>query len=376
MGDGEPKYLNSPETIIFDKSRNLFGLNFARSSKKGRIILCEGYMDVISMHQAGFNETVASLGTAFTSGQASILKRFTDNVILSYDSDQAGVKAALRAIGILREVGISARVLNLKPYKDPDEFIKNLGPEALEERIKNARNSFYFEIDNLAKQFDLSDPEDKTRFHTEIARMLCRFSDDVERNNYLEAVSVEYGILAEALRKLTGKIVQETGLATRQRIVLKSGTADKSDPNEGINKTQRLLITWISEEPDIYRLVKEYISYKDFTDEVYREVAMLLFKDLDEGKLKPADIISKFISEDDQRKVAAIFNTRLLDLNGNIIEGSAAERAHTLKDIVLKVKENSYDYYSSRLGSDVEALNQVIEGKKLLEKLRRTNFSL
>ena len=376
MGDGEPKYLNSPETIIFDKSRNLFGLNFARSSKKGRIILCEGYMDVISMHQAGFNETVASLGTAFTSGQASILKRFTDNVILSYDSDGAGVKAALRAIGILREVGISARVLNLKPYKDPDEFIKNLGPEALEERIKNARNSFYFEIDNLAKQFDLSDPEDKTRFHTEIARMLCRFSDDVERNNYLEAVSVEYGILAEALRKLTGKIVQETGLATRQRIVLKSGTADKSDPNEGINKTQRLLITWISEEPDIYRLVKEYISYKDFTDEVYREVAMLLFKDLDEGKLKPADIISKFISEDDQRKVAAIFNTRLLDLNGNIIEGSAAERAHTLKDIVLKVKENSYDYYSSRLGSDVEALNQVIEGKKLLEKLRRTNFSL
>ena len=376
MGDGEPKYLNSPETTIFDKSRNLFGLNFARSSKKGRIILCEGYMDVISMHQAGFTETVASLGTAFTSGQASILKRFTDNVILSYDSDGAGVKAALRAIGILREVGISARVLNLKPYKDPDEFIKNMGPEALEERIKNARNSFYFEIDNLAAQFDLSDPEGKTRFHTEIARMLCRFSDDVERNNYLEAVSREYGISAEALRKLTGKIVQETGLATRQRIVLKSGTADKSDPNEGINKTQRLLITWISEEPDIYRIVKEYISYKDFTDEIYREVAMLLFKDLDEGRLKPADIISKFVSEDDQRKVAAIFNTRLLDLNGNIIEGSAAERAHTLKDIVLKIKENSYDYYSSRLGSDVEALNQVIEGKKLLEKLRRTNFSL
>ena len=376
MGDGEPKYLNSPETTIFDKSRNLFGLNFARSSKKGRIILCEGYMDVISMHQAGFTETVASLGTAFTSGQASILKRFTDNVILSYDSDGAGVKAALRAIGILREVGISARVLNLKPYKDPDEFIKNMGPEALEERIKNARNSFYFEIDNLAAQFDLSDPEGKTRFHTEIARMLCRFSDDVERNNYLEAASREYGISAEALRKLTGKIVQETGLATRQRIVLKSGTADKSDPNEGINKTQRLLITWISEEPDIYRIVKEYISYKDFTDEIYREVAMLLFKDLDEGRLKPADIISKFVSEDDQRKVAAIFNTRLLDLNGNIIEGSAAERAHTLKDIVLKIKENSYDYYSSRLGSDVEALNQVIEGKKLLEKLRRTNFSL
>ena len=127
MGDGTPKYLNSPETPIFDKSRNLYGLNFARTSRKGNIILCEGYMDVISMHQAGFDQAVASLGTAFTLGQASLLKRYTKEVLLSYDSDGAGVKAALRAIGILKEAGLTGKIISLEPYKDPVEFMKNLG---------------------------------------------------------------------------------------------------------------------------------------------------------------------------------------------------------------------------------------------------------
>ena len=118
MGDGKPKYLNSPETLIFDKSRNLFGLNYAKNARAGYMIICEGYMDVIAMHQAGFNMAVASLGTAFTTGQAMILKRYTDEVILSYDSDEAGTKAALRGIGILREAGLKGKVLDthIKKY--------------------------------------------------------------------------------------------------------------------------------------------------------------------------------------------------------------------------------------------------------------------
>ena len=119
MGDGKPKYLNSPETRIFDKSRNLYGLNIARTTRKNYLILCEGYMDVISMHQAGFTNAVASLGTALTSGHASLVKRYTQEVLLLYDSDEAGVKAALRAIPILREAGVNSRVVNLRPHKDP-----------------------------------------------------------------------------------------------------------------------------------------------------------------------------------------------------------------------------------------------------------------
>lgn len=144
MGDGEPKYLNSPETKIFDKSRNLYGLNIARSTRKNQLLLCEGYMDVIALHQAGFDNAVASLGTALTSGHASLLKRYTNEVYLTYDSDGAGVKAALRAIPILKEVGITTKVINMRPYKDPDEFIKALGAQEYEERIKRLKTALCF----------------------------------------------------------------------------------------------------------------------------------------------------------------------------------------------------------------------------------------
>ena len=189
MGDGKPKYLNSPETEIFDKSRNLYGLNFARTSRKGNIILCEGYMDVIAMHQAGFTQAVASLGTAFTAGQAMLLKRYAQEVLLSYDSDGAGTNAALRAIGILKEAGLTGRVISLEPYKDPDEFIKALGAEEFQKRLDHAENSFFFELRQIQKGFDLSDPEQKTNFHREIAKKLCTFSEVVERENYIEAAA-------------------------------------------------------------------------------------------------------------------------------------------------------------------------------------------
>ncbi len=377
MGEGEPKYLNSPETPIFDKSRNLYGLNYARSSKKNHMILCEGYMDVIAMHQAGFNEAVASLGTAFTSGQASILKRFTDNVILSYDSDGAGTKAALRAIGILRENGMSGKVLDLKPYKDPDEFIKNMGAEAFNERIGNARNSFYFEVDVASREFDLSDPDSKTKFHREIATKLCQFADDVERNNYLEGICREYSINPESMRKLVGTVVNQTGLATPIRPKPKSGEAKLIKPEEGIIRAQRLLITWLSEEPGIYDRIKEYISEADFTEELMNKVASRVIAGIKEGNLTPASIVSDFMDDEDQKQVAAMFNAKITGLDGIPLEaGSKMDREHALKEIVLKVKENSYNYYSKNLSNDVAALDEVIKGKKQLEKLRNTTFTV
>ena len=174
MGDGEPKYLNSPETKLFDKSRNLYGLNFARLSREKYMLLCEGYMDVIAMHQAGFTNAVASLGTAFTAQHAALLKRYTDQVILTYDSDGAGVKAALRAIPILKAVGMSVKVLNMKPCKDPDEFIKSLGADAFRQRISEARNSFLFEIDTIRQKYSMEDPEQKTAFYNEASNTRIR----------------------------------------------------------------------------------------------------------------------------------------------------------------------------------------------------------
>ena len=205
MGDGEPKYLNSPETTIFDKSRNLYALNYARQSRKSYFLLCEGYMDVISLHQAGFTNAVASLGTAFTGLQANLISRYVKEVYITYDSDGAGQKAALRAIPILRAAGISAKVIDMKPYKDPDEFIKALGAEEYEKRIMNARNSFYYEIDVLKSEFDFSDPEQKTKFFRETAKKLLQFTEELERRTYTEAIAKEYQISFDMLHRLVNQ---------------------------------------------------------------------------------------------------------------------------------------------------------------------------
>ncbi len=369
MGEGEPKYLNSPETLIFDKSRNLYGLNFARSSRKDNIILCEGYMDVIAMHQAGFTQAVASLGTAFTAGQANLLRRFTETVILSYDSDGAGTKAALRAIGILKEVGLTGKVLNLKPYKDPDEFIKNLGAEAFQERINQAQNSFFFEVETLQKDYNLSDPEDKTKFHREIAKKLVKFSEAVERTNYIEAIAREYNISASDLNSMVISYAAQTGLAKPIERP-KSGIQKKNTPQDAIKRDQRLLITWITEEPEIYVKIKKYISAQDFTEELYGKVAEKLFEGLEKGVCEPAAIISLFEDEEEQREVASLFNTKLVEIENLQMKEKA------LMDVLFAVKKNSYEYYTEKLSSDVNAIKQAIEGKKALEELRKTHISL
>lgn len=369
MGDGKPKYLNSPETLIFDKSRNLYGLNFARTARKNHMILCEGYMDVIALHQAGFTQAVASLGTAFTSGQANLLRRYTEEVLLTYDSDEAGIHAALRALPVLKEAGISGKVINLEPYKDPDEFIKNLGSEEFDHRIRQAENSFFYELRMLEREYDLKDPDSKTKFYNEIAKKLCGFSEEVERENYIEATAEKYHIGFDNLRKLVTTYAAKTGMAT-QAFRPKSGIQSKSDPDAGSKRSQRLLLTWIADEPVVYKQIKSFISEEDFTTDLYKKVAEKLFADLKEAKMNPASIISMFTDEEEQREVASLFNTKVEQLE------TWQEKEKAFRDILLSVKTNSFEYYSSRLGADVSALTKVIEARKSLEELRKIPITL
>lgn len=369
MGEGEPKYLNSQETPVFDKRRNLYGLNFARTARSGNIILCEGYMDVIALHQAGFTQAVASLGTAFTAEQAVLLKRYTDKVLLAYDSDGAGVKAALRGIGILREAGLFGKIINMQPCKDPDEFIKKNGRDAFQERIDQAENSFFFEIRMLERDFDLKDPESKTLFYREIAKKLCSFSVDVERENYLEAVADKYHIGFENLRRLVGSYAMQTGVdkpPERPR----SGVRQKNSPQENSRRTQRLLLTWIVDDPALYPKIARYVAAEDFTEELYRQVAERLFRDLEDGRYQPAAIVSMFQDEEEQRQVAEIFNTNLPRLE------TRQEREKALHDILYAVKKNSYEHLTAGLGADVTALSRAVAGKKALEELAKTHISL
>ena len=369
MGEGTPKYLNSPETMVFDKSRNLYGLNFARTSRAGNFILCEGYMDVIAMHQAGFTQAVASLGTAFTSGQANLLRRYTDEVLLSYDSDGAGTKAALRALEILKEAGLTGKIINLEPYKDPDEFMKHLGKEAFEERIRQAENSFLFEIRMLKREFNLEDPEDKTKFHKEIARKLCGFEIEVERENYIQAVANEYHIGFENLRKLVNRYAAQTGGAKPVERP-KSGIQKRQTVEDHKKRTQRMLLTWLTDEPEIYRQISKYIKPSDFTEELYGRVAEMLFADLSQGNYNPAAILSRFTEEEEQREVASMFHTKLDGIE------TKQDKEKALRDIVYAVKKNSYEYYTGKLGTDVSALQQVIDGKRALEELAKVHILL
>ncbi|WP_026516343.1 DNA primase [Butyrivibrio sp. MC2021] len=369
MGDGKPKYLNSPETPIFDKSRNLFGLNYAKNSRAGYMIICEGYMDVIAMHQAGFNMAVASLGTAFTVGQAMLLKRYTDEVILSYDSDEAGTKAALRGIGILKEVGLKGKVLNLQPHKDPDEFIKNESKEAFEERVKNAENPFFFEVRVMERQHDMSDPDAKTDFYKAIARKLCEFEEALERENYIQAVAARYNIPVDDLRRMVTGFANQGGIV-RPAERPKSGIQKKINPEDGAKKNQRLLLTWLTDEPGLYHKVIKYVSPEDFSDDLYRRVAGELFEGLKNGGFSPAAILDHFQDEAEHAQVAEMFNTNLVEIE------TRDQRKKAFHDIIYGVKLAGYERQKKELKpDDPEFLIKTIQGKKDLEKLAHTEIS-
>ncbi len=370
MGDAKPKYLNSPETPIFDKSRNLYGLNRARSSRKPYFLLCEGYMDVIAMHQAGFTNAVASLGTALTAGHASLIRRYVQEVYLTYDSDEAGTKAALRGIPILREAGISAKVIRMDPYKDPDEFIKNLGAEEFEQRIEGAKNGFMFSLEILEREHHMDSPEGKTAFFQEAARRLIGFQDELERNNYIEAVAKAYRISEESLKKLVSKTAVREGMAKPvERPKAAAGKPLKKE--DGSLTAQKVLLTWMIDDPRLFGIISSHISPGDFTQPQYRTVAELLYEQYRAGSLNPAKIINHFTEEEEHREAAALFNTRIGRLT------TPEEKVRAIKDSLLRVKSNSIDVRMKNLEpTDMAGLQHLMEEKRRLGELEKLHISL
>jgi DNA primase len=395
MGDGIPKYLNSPETLIFEKKKNLYGLNIARNTVRNKdkdyFILCEGYMDVISQHQAGFPMAIASLGTSFTVEQAQVIRRYVTHVFLAYDSDGAGVRAAMRNIGILRDAGVSARVIDLRPYKDPDEFCKNLGTEEYQKRIDNAENSFYYQIRQIEGNYRLDDPESRTAFYHEIAKRLCGFDDEMERENYISAMAQKYGIQRDVLsREVAG--YKEAGIGRQSfsegpvRITPapQNPTAQKkaSSIEKAKLRNEGLLLTWISDDPDVYLQIRDYIGPEDFSEGLAREAAQDYFKMLEEhygDPLKveaegtkapgftPAIVIGSFEDEDEQKDVADIFNTRIKGLT------TQPEREKAFKDVVLSVKRASME--NIKASNATGALGKIAKIKKQMEEIQRMHIT-
>ena len=201
LGDGEPKYMNSPETLVFNKSRNLFALNLAKKSKSGYIILSEGNIDVVSLHQAGFDSAVASLGTSLTPEQARLLSRYTNQVIIAYDNDGAGIKAAQRAIGILEKLDLKVKVLRMSGAKDPDEFIKLKGADAFRNLLESSENQIDYRLRTVTDKYDLSVDEQKVEFLKEASDLVARLPGSVERQVYAMRVASMSGVSADVVTK-------------------------------------------------------------------------------------------------------------------------------------------------------------------------------
>lgn len=375
MGDGKPKYLNSPETKIFDKSRNLYGLNIARTTRKKYLILCEGYMDVISMHQAGFTNAVASLGTALTSGHASLLKRYTQEVLLLYDSDEAGIRAALRGIPILRDAGVSSRVVNLKPYKDPDEFIKNMGAEAFEERLGQASDSFMFRVSIAESEFPMDEPQGQNRFFERCAELLLELKDELERNLYIEAIVKkyrgQYGVSVEDLRKRVNTLALKGTLAENRTQPKTSGGQNKKKKESASDQAQKLMLTWLVTYPGIFDKVAQYLNAEDFIVPLYKEVAQMLFRQREEeGQVNPAKLLNSFTDSEEQREVASLFNA-------TIHLETQQEQDRAFADTLLRIKAESLAEKNRNLDpTDMAGLQQILREKKELEELGRKRQEL
>lgn len=360
MGDGMPKYLNSPETKLFDKSKNLYGLNFARYSRKEDMILCEGYMDVIALQRAGFVNAVASLGTALTISHVQLLRRYVKRVILAYDSDGAGINASRRAIGLLREAGMSARVLNMQPYKDPDEFIKNLGKDAYQERIDRAKNAFLWEIDVLEKEFDLHDPEQQTDFQRKVAERLCSFQDGLERENYMQAVCKEHFIAYEDMRRMVngmGAQVQlQNAIQSQREKEKEKHSIQRREKEDGIKKSQRLLLTWMIEDAKVFEKIKNYISPSDFIEKIYQDVATRIYQDYEKGVVNPAAILDEYMEDEElQKQITRLFHAELL---GEVTE---KEKKKAMEESILKLKLASLDLRAKSALSPTQFQEIILE---------------
>lgn len=366
MGDGMPKYLNSPETMLFDKSRILYGLNIAKSSRKNYLLVCEGYMDVIALHQGGFTNAVAALGTAYTSSHGNLMKRYTSEALLTFDSDGAGTQATLRAIPILKDAGLTVKVVNMKPYKDPDDFIKAMGPDEYQKRIDEAQNSFFFQIDVLQSQYDMADPEQKTRFFNETAKKLLDFREELERNFYIDAIAKKYMIDVEQLQRLVNRRGSQL-IGTRYNIEEKPRRADYGVKNKegGIIKSQKLLLTWLIEDNSLFNKIKDIIEPEDFTEGICKDVAKLVFEQFDkEHKVLPAKIINHFESKEEQNEVAALFSA---EIKGNM---DKSDLNKAFSDTLFKLKEYSLDKQSEKAieVNDTALLQQIILKKAQLDK--------
>ncbi len=365
-----PKYLNSSETPVFDKGRNLFSLNIAKNARERDLILCEGYMDVISTYQAGITNIVATLGTAITPGQAKLMLRYANEILICYDSDEAGVKAALRAIDVINEAGGRSRVIRLRGAKDPDEYINKNGAERFKEEAKNAVPSTEFRISLIKSRYDTTTTDGKIRFLDEVINVLASVRDPVEADAYSKRVSEETGIDKKAiLSKLRGKTAK--GIRTRKippkseyrrPVTVKTDSGAVIKVSSPVIEAEKRLLNLIAGEKRYYAAAKGLITPDDFSTPVYKRLAKRIFECYEEDKRpEEAIILNDFCSTDEEiNEASSVF------YNLEVYSGGTA----VIYDLIYTIKNNKIQ---ERIKGETDAgkLTELFRAQSKLKEDRK-----
>jgi len=302
LDDSKPKYINSPENIVYSKGRNLFGLNVAKKHDTKRIIIVEGYMDAISLYQRGITNVVASLGTAMTESQGRLLRRHSEQVILGYDADGAGQAAILRGMEILQNLGCDIRVLQIEGAKDPDEYVLKYGPERFQRCVDNSISLVEFKVKVLLKELNIENTNDKIKFLNEIAKILSKITNQIEREIYVDKIAREYKISKEAIYAEINKLIYNDNQGSKKLekkvITMELKEESKTNISESTLKKEKLVIyLLINEYSKSYEKIAKLITLNDIQDETNRQILKKMYEEFQKGNINTNQIVDWFQDE-------------------------------------------------------------------------------
>lgn len=368
LDDSKPKYINSPENIVYSKGRNLFGLNVARKHETKEIIIVEGYMDAISLYQRGITNVVASLGTALTEAQGRLLRRHSEKIILGYDADGAGQAAILRGMEILQNMGCDIRVLQIEGAKDPDEYVTKYGPERFQKCVENAISLVEFKVKMLKKDLNLEVTSDKIKFLNEIAKILAKVTNQMEREIYIEKLSRDYQISKEAIQAEVNKIMYANSSGGKKlekpvRTYKVNNLQESTQVSKDILKRENMVIYLLMNSPEkTYEKLKNVVNSQNFQDKINAQILGKLYEELEKGNSNISQILNQ---EQDENLVNRLTEIMAYDFEITDMDKAAEdlvviyekEKLVQRRNEILKSLENATNEDARKLENE---LNEVI----------------
>lgn len=344
LDDSKPKYINSPDTICYNKGRNLYALNIAKKTAKDFFIMVEGYMDAVSLHQRGIDNAVASLGTALTEQQGRLLKNYKSKIIIGYDADSAGQGATMRGLEILQNIGYDIRILQIEGAKDPDEFVTKYGSEKFGVYLKNAISLVEFKVKNLKQNLDLNQANDKIKFLNEVSKILLRTKSSFEKEVYIDKIAETYGISKEAIyaeiNKLEYANSKKEKILERPNAAKNVAKAQKPDASASVAKENLMIFLLINGGQEVYKRVKDEIRPEDFQNEINRKIVKILYEELEKGDI--TNVIGIFQEDEALLSHITYILSKELDISDidkaveDITEKFIREKLQKEKSMILK----------------------------------------